>query len=208
VGLEFSPANASYHPVAQALPATDPGANGSSRLTAAQLKASAGWWPGETMYCSDCHGNDAASPASQGPHGSAVNYMLKGPNTLWPPTTMFNSGSNLGQVFATTFCYNCHPGNDGGTYGGNKAHQDHATRAITCYNCHIIVPHGAKMSRLIGDGDSAGMPNRYAYQGVKSNLWVTSFTKVTPPGSYTETACGSNYSGCSGKHGTAASENW
>lgn len=87
VALEFSTSNASYHPVLGALPATDPGANGSSRLNAAQLAGTdRTWTPGETMTCTDCHGADAVSPAAQGPHGSAIRYMLAGTNKAWPYT--------------------------------------------------------------------------------------------------------------------------
>jgi len=81
VGLEFDPNNQSYHPVVQALPATDPNANyGSNRLASAQL--SGGWTPGQVMTCSDCHDSDSA--ASTGPHGSAVKWMLGGTNKSWP----------------------------------------------------------------------------------------------------------------------------
>ena len=95
LGLEFNPNNQSYHPVLQALPVTDPGSNGSSRLAAAQLTG--GWTPGMTMYCSDCHASDTAG--SKGPHGSGNKWMLAGTNRAWPYTTMAGNGGSTGTLW-------------------------------------------------------------------------------------------------------------
>jgi hypothetical protein len=143
----------------------------------------------QTMMCSDCHNTDAASPAAQGPHGSAAQFMLRGPNTAWPNLTSFNS----------SFCANCH--NDAPVHNeGRGAHQTQQ-----CYRCHIVIPHGGKMSRLIADRDGA-MPARYAYSNNTNNVYVYSFTKDTRNG-YTRpdcrTSCGRHSSGSSG-----TMENW
>ncbi|MBI5494964.1 MAG: hypothetical protein HY904_08035 [Deltaproteobacteria bacterium] len=189
VALEFSPANKSRHPVVSGLAAAG---TGTTALPAASMKAPWNTAVGtQTMYCSDCHGNDAASPAAQGPHASAVKYMLRGPLTAWP--------NLLGSQFTSSFCANCH----------NQATSPHTadnahTNTARCYNCHVVVPHGGKMSRLIGDNNGT-MPTRYAYQGVLSNMWIQSFTKNT--GSYQKSNCQSGTSGCT-THGTAATENW
>ena len=89
---EFNPANKSRHPVTAALNAA--GSGGRNSLVASQLVAP--WAPGNVMTCTDCHGNDAASPAAQGPHGSAVTFMLKGTNRAWPYTV---AGANSGTLF-------------------------------------------------------------------------------------------------------------
>lgn len=205
---EFATTNQSYHPVLGALPATDPGTNGSSRLTAAQLTN--GWTPGATMSCSDCHGNDSVSPAAQGPHGSAIRFVLRPSRnstyTSWGQP--FTGGTaTLANNWATSFCRNCHPINEDNNWSGNGAHGDHDTRTAVkgCYNCHILVPHGGKMSRLIGDNNGT-MPARYAYQGVIGNMFIQSFTKTTPA-AYSKSNCQSATTGCT-THGTAASENW
>lgn len=216
VGRDFSPGNQSYHPIASALPVTDPAATrGSDRLDAAQLWN--GWTPGQTMYCSDCHGNDAASPAAQGPHGSAASYLLAGPQTRWPA----QAGGTLWRLSNVTvgygtpnglFCLNCHPMDydDGdptnSSWAGNEAHAQHETVNADCVNCHIVLPHGGGMSRLIGDTDGS-MPARYAFQGNKANLWVRSFIKATSPGAYGEGNCYSTQAGCT-NHGAIAGENW
>lgn len=207
--LEFNTTNASYHPVFGALPATDPGANGSSRLTAAQLTG--GWTSGQTMYCSDCHGNDAAAPAAQGPHGSAVTFILRASRnasyTSWgQPFT--GTTPTLTNNWQTSFCRNCHPLNEDTNWSGNRPHTEHDTRTAVkgCYNCHILVPHGGKMSRLIGDNDGT-MPTRYAYNGVLTNMFVRSFTKNANPGNYSKSNCQSGSTGCT-THNMAASENW
>lgn len=199
VALEFNTTNGSYHPVVAALPAADPGANGSSRLTAAQLTN--GWTPGQTMYCSDCHGNNSAAPAAQGPHGSAANFMLKGPNTGWP----LNSGGTLarGTSRAGVFCDNCHPANN----NSHEAHSKSDHTALACINCHLLIPHGGKLDRLIGDADGT-MPTRYAYQGNMTNMYIAGFTKTTPA-NYAKSNCGTtNASGCTGDHATANGADW
>ncbi len=199
VSLEFNPANASFHPVAAGLKSGT--GNGTPKeLTAAQLKAPWATAVGtQTMMCADCHNTDSASPIAQGPHGSAVQFMLRGPNTIWPPT------GNLATSYNTTFCANCHPGNADANWSGNVVHQEHDTRSVTCYNCHILVPHGGKLARLIGDGDSATFPARYAYQNKKTNMWVTGFTKKAP-GSYGTGDCGATCA--SGRHSLTNGADW
>lgn len=214
VALEFNPSNQSYHPVVGALPATDPGANGSNRLAANQL--SGGWTPGQTMYCSDCHGNDAASPAAQGPHGSARAFILKGPNTYWPTNAsgvLYQTGSSSVAADLTgLFCLNCHPLRVSAIARAtwyNNVHTEHdgpQLGNVACIRCHILVPHGGKMSRLIGDNDGT-MPARYAYQGNLANMYIDSFIKASTPTGYNAGNCQSNSSGCT-THGAITGENW
>lgn len=182
---EFNPGNASYHPVVATLNSGT--GNGTQKaLQADQLKAP--WQSNrgnQTMMCSDCHNTDAASPAAQGPHGSAVAFMLRGPNTSWPPTDRFDGARRLPTVYATTFCANCH------TYTtNNKAHAEHDNRALYCYSCHIVIPHGGKLGRLIGDGDGT-MPARYAFNNNKATMYVTGFTKNSYS-NYQESNCGAS----------------
>ncbi|MDP2401883.1 MAG: hypothetical protein Q8M66_07890, partial [Actinomycetota bacterium] len=216
VATEFSLGNQSRHPViapSDAYP--DNAAYGTSKIFAGQL--SAGWKPGDTMYCSDCHGDsNAPSPwqldvngnpvlvggepvlnpdmanYAQGPHGASVAFSLRGPRTDWPVAT---TGPQAGQLitmkmltdttYDNLFCSNCHPG-----VRANKVHgggqQKHA--AAACINCHIQIPHGGAMSRLIGDGDGS-MPARYAYNNDKRTMYVSSFNKRTDPNTYTKADC-------------------
>jgi hypothetical protein len=142
VGKDFNPANRSFHPVEAALNATG---SGSSLLDPAQLYA--GWTPGKLMMCSDCHGDDAKTPAAQGPHGSAVKWILKGPYTGWagpagqftltktpiiastitsPPDpatlTACTAGSGA-SCSKPVFCQNCHRVVSAASYADNNAHQ-------------------------------------------------------------------------------------
>jgi hypothetical protein len=202
-GLEFSTSNQSYHPVLAALPPTDPGAAGSSQLSqAGQLRPSfiaggvryGGWTRGKTMYCSDCHAQTGA--ASLGPHGSAVKWILKGPNQAWPYGTAAANGSNALTGFRQSaanagtdgsgvaydgwdtnkdtsnglFCRNCHD-IDSTVSGANlHARGDHNE---PCVACHIRVPHGGKVSRLLSaSGKDAAvttypgnLPLRYSANG-------------------------------------------
>jgi hypothetical protein len=193
---EFNPGNKSGHPVVVALNSFT-GNAAPKALTAAVMVTPWNTNVGnQTMLCSDCHNTDAASPAAQGPHGSAVPFMLrdfgvgKPLPSAWPNVTLTNR--------ATSWCANCHT-------LANAVHTRSNHASTPCYGCHIVVPHGGKMSRLIGDNNST-MPTRYAYSNTLSNMRIQSFTKAA--GSYSESNCQSATSGCSGNHGGAASENW
>ena len=176
VAMEFNPANASGHPVLAGLNSYTGNGSTLKALVAGQMVAPWTAVGTQTMACSDCHATDAASPAAQGPHGSASQFMLKGANAAnWPNVTLTS--------FATSWCANCH---------ANSAGQPHTAGEHTgqrCYACHIVVPHGGKLARLIGDRDSATMPARYAYNGDKTTLQVTGFTKAATS-SYQKSNCG------------------
>jgi predicted CXXCH cytochrome family protein len=198
VAQEFNPANGSFHPVVVGLNSGTGNGTTNKALTAGQMKSPWATNLGtQTMMCSDCHNTDAATPAAQGPHGSATPFMLAGTNKLWPPA----SGNISSTLYNTTFCANCH------TYNGttNMAHGEHEGRTVTCYNCHILVPHGGKLARLIGDGNSATFPARYAYQGNKANMFVTGFTK-NAPGNYSKSNCGATCA--SGEHALTNGAQW
>jgi predicted CxxxxCH...CXXCH cytochrome family protein len=150
VAQQFNPNNGSGHPVAAPAAA---GAGGSTQVAAGRLVN--GWKPGDVMYCSDCHGNnDTSYGASQGPHASAVPFMLRGPNTRWPTqadgTTRFTIGSSkpwtTGQGTKDgLFCLNCH---DIGATPHTTS--DHNSYSVACTSCHLLLPHGGKLKRLIG----------------------------------------------------------
>ncbi len=196
VAQEFNPNNRSGHPVMTGLDnyPNSTAVSGRKGLLAAYLTAPWNTNIGtQTMMCSDCHGNDAASPAVQGPHGSAGQFMLRGSNAAnWPNVTLANRG--------TSWCANCHPL---GT-STNNVHTDgnHTGSTILCYSCHIVVPHGGRMSRLIGDRDT--MPARYAYGNTLTNMQIQSFNKTTATGYNT----GNCQAACTTTHGTALAENW
>jgi hypothetical protein len=165
------------------------------------------------MTCTDCHNTDAASPAAQGPHGSAVVFMLAGANKAWPYTAVGTSGtlrtistSETGLGTASgLFCRNCHPQQN--SAGSNALHRlvgshgsQHNSSFFTCVGCHIRVPHGGKVSRLIV---TTNAPARYKL-GAPSTLTMTGFTK-TAKDSYSF----SSFSRSCGEHGSGTgSEAW
>ena len=219
VAADFNLGNQSRHPVIGPLPATDPGTGsdfyGSSRVTAGQLAA--GWKPGDTMYCSDCHGDpNAPSPwlldvlgnvvldgngdptmnpdmanYAQGPHGSSVAFSLRGPRTDWPVAT---TGAYAGQLITMNMLNSGYDGlfcsNCHPGVRANKVHGGGQGRhaAAACVNCHTLIPHGGGMSRLIADGDDS-MPARFAYNNDKRTSYVASFIKRPDPNNYTKTDC-------------------
>ena len=189
---EFSPFNKSGHPIVTGL---DSYSNsiivaGKRGLLASAMKAP---WTNvgvQTMLCSDCH--DATTTnynptAAQGPHGSAYQFMLRGPNgNNWPNMTNNTTGFN------NSWCANCHLNSAGvGHTEGNHS-------SARCYTCHIVVPHGGKVSRLIAL-NSGNMPARYAWTNNVASVGLSSIIK-TNTGGYSEngtcrTTCGHHGSG-------------
>lgn len=227
IGLEFNPNNQSYHPVVSALPATDPSASyGSDQLAAAQLIN--GWTPGMLMSCTDCHDSTSAATGSRGPHGSSVKWMLAGPNRAWPYQGAANNGETAGTYWTYNnratglgtsdglFCYNCHPS----TAPSNHVHTKEGVHmSSACVECHIRVPHGGKVSRLMAAAGTTwpgNLPKRYAPDGNgnRANTWfMQKFTKASSYSSYIKDNClgtGNNVSGgsCGSHSGTSATESW
>jgi hypothetical protein len=85
------------------------------------------------MTCSDCHGSDTTTDPL-GPHGSAANFVLRGPNTTWSSSVVLAA-----TIPAGTFCLNCHANSF-----TNSRFPDHSrsNHRVACYNCHAAVPHG------------------------------------------------------------------
>jgi predicted CXXCH cytochrome family protein len=188
---EFNPANRSGHPVVTGL-TNYTGSSAPKALAAATMKAPWATNLGtQTMMCSDCHNTDAASPAAQGPHGSAAQFMLRGTNPAnWPNITLSSA--------STSWCTNCHTL----TLSNNTAHNTGNHSGYQCWNCHIVIPHGSKMSRLVGfSGAGTTMPARYAYNNTVSNMKITGFKKPTSATGYSQD--GSCQTSC--YHNTAAS---
>ena len=206
VAQEFNPGNASFHPVVVGLD------DASSNSTSLQVDQMVGPWTSnlgtQTMMCSDCHNTDAASPAAQGPHGSAVSFMLRGPNTIWPPTQLITQDTEFNSAYNNSFCANCHQMAASGNVrdSNNRVHDKHRDRDVYCYSCHIVIPHGGKLGRLIGDRDS-NMPSRYAYQNNLNNLFVQQFRKQNDYTVYDKPDCQAS---CTGTHSSAvgAQYNW
>ena len=183
LGLEFNPNNASRHPVGTALAV-------GSQLTAAKLKG--GWTPGSIMTCSDCHSTD--STASKGPHGSSVKWMLAGTNKAWPYTTAAGNGGSTGTLFRVAtystgnntkdglFCLNCHTvtaSNNWHSNGDITAGQHGGNAIMACASCHVRVPHGGKISRLL---QTTKAPARYLSNGSTAtssfDYWGTSTANI------------------------------
>lgn len=207
LSIEFNPANRSFHPILGALNGTG---SGSTSLNLAQLKN--GWKPGDVMTCTDCHATDSA--ASKGPHGSSVKWMLAGVQKAWPYTSAASNGASTGTAFTMTgyatnvntvnglFCANCHDCSSTG-HGSSWTGKSGSHTGAACYTCHIRVPHGGKVSRLIS---TTNVPARYRPGGVTggTNPQFTTFSKANY-NSYAKSNCNAS---CSGNHGTATTESW
>lgn len=205
VGLEFNTNNAAYHPVAGPL---------SSPLDAAQLTGP--WSPGGTMYCSDCHGFETSAGGAEGPHGSNVKWMLTGSNTAWPYTSSSYNGTSSGGTFfylngTTTdlFCLNCHPSPTSASSNSVHRKDDHWSSTYgRCVSCHIRVPHGGKVSRLIAaDNSGSGLPSRYYPDGNGGGTRYLQRYRKTSKDSYAKNNCKAS---CAGDHNSNISpyESW
>jgi hypothetical protein len=211
VAREFNTGNQSYHPVMGALPAADPSATyGSVRLVQNQLCGTTNcankdpaynWAPGQMMYCSDCHGSDANASGVQGPHGSAGKYVLKGPNRYWP-TNSAGTLWTIGNQGAGLFCLNCHPS----VTTTNTPHSNGKHTSYQCVVCHVQVPHGGKVSRLIVTR-AAPQPWNY-YAPNTDTRQLTNFTRAGTYTGYSESGqCGSGLS-CYSGHSKTGGEAW
>jgi predicted CXXCH cytochrome family protein len=195
-GMEFNPMNRSAHPVRVALSAQ----TGSPVPKALEAAALTGDWANagsQTMYCSDCHGNDQSTSSSnpQGPHGANSRFMLTGARKFWPTNasgdlwSLADIKNNQNNWQNDLFCANCHTMANGGFFA-NNVHDDmaHQGAQIKCITCHVVVPHGAKRSRLIGyESDLA--PYNNLGPGTYDKLVITGFQKAIDPRSYTEQNC-------------------
>jgi hypothetical protein len=217
LGLEFNPSNLSAHPVVASLNnqtgSLAPRALAATRMTAAWQNVG-----NQVMYCSDCHGSNGVG--AQGPHGSSVKWLLTGASTNWPYQTTAGTGINDGNggnnasvsspfvrlqdvpLSGTgVFCLNCHNLNSN-PHTENGAHQ-----AIPCVGCHIRVPHGGKVSRLINT-QSVGTVPRYSPAGDGNGaIYIQQFRKTTP-GNYGFGNCWTISGGVCHNNATNNAESW
>lgn len=162
-----------------------------------------------TMYCSDCHGSDTEGTAGQakGPHGSNLKYLLKGENQSWPAkpgtATLYTMDDLIAVLDATDptatddlFCKNCHDPN----YPHTQWRNNMAGRGFTCVTCHVTIPHGSPVSRLIG---YKTFPEPYNYGGNSLLLdgWAKQVYDTANTGVRTN-AYGSTCGGSMGCHGS------
>ena len=169
--FEFNPNNRSAHPVI--MPLNDmPGSYSPKSLRSDQLLPPWNMNPGNiTMYCSDCHGADNENSGDiKGPHGSNHRFMLKGVNKFWPagPDGRVFDIRDIDNASAQIFCKNCH---DLTKVQVHKFKKENGP-FLSCINCHVAVPHGSPVSRLIG---YRTFPEPYNYQG--NSLGLTGFRK-------------------------------
>jgi predicted CXXCH cytochrome family protein len=197
--MEFNPQNHSAHPVVVSSIAQT-GSPAPKSLDVGAMTVAWNSVGNQTMYCSDCHGNDqpASSTAPQGPHGSNAKFMLTGTGKYWP-TDRFDSLWSLDDIRYNRrnwqndlFCANCHTMFNGLSFL-NNAHesQKHKDLNIRCITCHVVIPHGAKRSRLIGY-DSDVQPYNYSGPGQFDKLVINGFQKAVASTSYTENSCSMN----------------
>ena len=193
---DFSPKNKSGHPIVTGLDnySNSTVIGGKRGLLAAALKAPWNVNVGsQTMLCSDCHDTTTTNyvpSAAQGPHGSATQFILRGPNGAnWPNVT----------TFASSWCANCHNDTVSNLDGNHGGH--HSSR---CYTCHIVVPHGGKVSRLLAL-NSGGMPARYAWTNNVSSVGMVSILKAANNG-YSEN--GTCKTSCGHHSGGPVNETW
>ena len=196
---EFNTNNLSGHPIVSGLN-NYPNSGSPKSLSTTAMKAPWNINVGtQTMLCTDCHNTDGN--LAQGPHGSAAQFMLRRVFTNGVATTATNWPNVSVSSFTSSWCANCH--NKGSGEGHKSQHNN-----FLCYECHIVVPHGGKISRLMADS-SGGMPSRYAFNNNIANVSLTAFTKEAE-GSYVDTDCGAAcIGGNSGPHSsTDGVETW
>jgi hypothetical protein len=116
----------------------------------------------QTMYCSDCHGNNTANATTAptgdnpwGPHGSTNNFILKGD---WDADNTMRANS---------FCFRCHNSNyqtgasatgfhDNGDKDNLHEHHRNKSSQYKCNSCHVALPHGWKNKAFLVDLNDVG----------------------------------------------------
>jgi predicted CXXCH cytochrome family protein len=164
---DFSPANGSYHPV---VGPPHQRASASSLLPPWNTLTSA-----TRMYCTDCHGNDQATSATepQGPHGSANPSLLRFSDAAWSATgPSLNSSSG--------FCFNCHAASE--IRQTNGVHSRSAHQSTPCQSCHVAVPHGLFRPSLIALTKDPMPYNRGA-------AMIIRWQRATTPNGYSASDC-------------------
>ncbi|HUV50333.1 MAG TPA: cytochrome c3 family protein [Anaerolineae bacterium] len=195
IALQFNYKNASYHPVE-----ADLTGDGSTALTDAQMGTD---WKNEglqTMYCSDCHGDDASLPPA-GPHGSASPTILKG---RWPKNssgvlwTLGDAQQGYNNFSTDCLCTKCHPVYDTGWKNNAHSGNGNHNTTYTCVQCHVGLPHGSAHQRLIA---YVADPPPYDYNDDSATL--TQFIRAATPTGYgnSNSNCYSAVSPCSGSGG-------
>ncbi|MDP3149585.1 MAG: cytochrome c3 family protein [Ignavibacteria bacterium] len=193
--MEYNVNNFSAHPV-KVGSSSQTGSYSPKNLLSSQMSTTWNSVGSQTMYCSDCHGNDQATSATvpQGPHGSNYKYMLTGTAKYWPANaagylwTVRDIKNNLNNWQTNLFCVNCHPIYSGGTWMNNvHAKGNHQGSTVYCITCHVVVPHGSKRSRLIGYQSD---PAPYNYNGTgNAKLLTIGFKKEVSPNNYSDNNC-------------------
>ena len=124
-----------------------------------------------TMTCSDCHESDTATDPN-GPHGSAANFILRGPNTTWNNTMLATSAG----MPAGAFCANCHSS----TFASSRmpsgdSHTSRSAHRVACQNCHARIPHGGpRPGMLVAPAGAASAV------GGSLSTWDTSAVYANP----------------------------
>jgi hypothetical protein len=197
--MEFNPENRSAHPVQVSLN-NQTGSPIPKPLSQNQMTTDWNSVGTQTMYCSDCHGNDQRTSATvpQGPHGSTAKFMLTGNATYWPTNASGNLWSlddiknNLNNWQSDLFCVNCHTLYDGINFKNNVHDEsNHQENDVKCITCHVTIPHGSRRSRLIGYEFDVP-PYNYSGIGMYDKLVITGFEKATSPTSYMKANCSMN----------------
>ncbi|HAZ09402.1 MAG TPA: hypothetical protein DCZ01_13010 [Elusimicrobia bacterium] len=209
VSVEYNPYNRSAHPVRSTANA-QAGSTAPKALAASQMSspwnASANMG-NQNMTCSDCHASDVTSDP-KGVHGSASQYLLKGPRRYWPKNaagtlwTLADVKNNANSWSTNLFCVNCHPLYVNGAFTNNvHERDDHRKTGVVCITCHVVVPHGSKRSRLIGYKSD---PTPYNYGGARTydKLVIEGFRKALSRTGYDKDNCNSKATGCHTGSGT------
>ncbi len=221
LALEFNPNNASGHPVVTGLN-NYRNSVAPKALAAATMKAPWNVNLGtQVMSCTDCHATDSAG--AKGPHGSSVKWMLAGANKAWPYTTAAANGTSSGTFFRIAtyntgdgtanglFCLNCHTINASNNWHANSnlatsggEHTSSTTGPPVCVNCHIRVPHGGKIARLL---QTTNAPGRYQAGGIAGTPLFTQWGPTTGTIKGT-TMSSSNFNSSCNEHSGTGGEAW
>jgi hypothetical protein len=200
--FEFNPGRASVHRVSADLPGMRSSfvVNGTTyamSLPSAGSFLKSGWTTSSMMDCTSCHSYSGAT----GPHGGTmkVNIDPAYPNSyaitagttrvaqLSPSSPTGMSMTKSGSTAAGIICEKCHDLNGTGSGFSNVVHKEHDDRGSEggyCNYCHVTLPHGWNLPRMIGYTTDPAPYNTY-----KGGVQRISLKSYSPSG-WSKSDCG------------------
>ena len=150
---EFNPANQSGHNIVgsraswpKETVADGLAANWTFPADAVAFRPESGFTKDSQLTCTDCHTSPAGGDS--GPHGSPYQFGLVADGVYDTDYGVYRRWyqTRLNEWNTTFLCGRCH------LKDSNKIHRMVSHSQYTCASCHVAIPHGWQLPRLLREG--------------------------------------------------------